>query len=147
MSSHWIVCTVAMTALLTATGCTKPDGAQASQPASAPADDKTTATTGAAAGNEVGEAKAKEIFKSRCATCHGPDGRGNGPGAITLNPKPRNYHDKEWQSKVTDEEITKAIVYGGAAIGKSPAMPSNPDLDEQPQTVAALLHIVRDFGK
>jgi mono/diheme cytochrome c family protein len=106
----------------------------------------TTADTASGA-PEIGGAKAHEIFKSRCATCHGNEGRGDGPGAITLNPKPRNYHDKEWQAKVTDDEITKAITYGGAAIGKSPAMPGNPDLDSQPQVVAALVHIVRGFGK
>jgi hypothetical protein len=48
---------------------------------------------------------------------------------------------------VTDDEITKAITYGGAAIGKSPMMPANPDLDAKPEVVAALVHIVRDFGK
>jgi mono/diheme cytochrome c family protein len=94
----------------------------------------------------VDNSAAKEIFGSRCAACHGPQGRGDGPGAVALNPKPRNYHDRAWQAKVTDDEITKAITYGGAAIGKSPMMPANPDLDAKPEVVAALVRIVRDFG-
>ena len=120
-----------------------------------PATTDNTATTQAATdtpppsggGGFVNMAKAHEMFTSRCATCHGPDGRGNGPGSVTLNPKPRNYHDKDWQTKVTDEDIKKAVVYGGAAVGKSPNMPANPDLDSKPEVVGGLVQIIRDFGK
>ena len=87
------------------------------------------------------------MFTSRCATCHGPEGRGNGPAALTLTPKPRNYHDKEWQAKVTDEDIKKTITYGGAAVGKSPIMPASPDLDSKPEVVAGLVVMIRNFGK
>jgi mono/diheme cytochrome c family protein len=91
--------------------------------------------------------EAQQIFSTRCAACHGPDGRGDGPGAASLNPKPRNYHDAAWQATVKDDEIEKAIVYGGAAVGKSPAMVGNPDLGDKPMVVAALREIVRNFGK
>src|SRR5579863_4355151 len=32
--------------------------------------------------------EAKQIFSSQCATCHGPQGRGDGPGAARLSPRP-----------------------------------------------------------
>lgn len=86
------------------------------------------------------------MFQTRCAACHGQFGRGDGPGAAGLTPKPRNYADQEWQKTVTDEEIEKAIVYGGAAVGKSPQMVANPDLQAKPGVVAALREIVRKFG-
>jgi len=105
------------------------------------------APSNAGGGAPVNMARAHEMFTSRCATCHGPEGRGNGPGALTLNPKPRNYHDKEWQGKVTDEDIKKTVVYGGAAVGKSPIMPASPDLDSKPEVVDGLVKIIRDFGK
>lgn len=92
-------------------------------------------------------AEAKEIFSTRCAACHGPEGRGDGPGAAAMVPKPRNYHDAAWQAQVKDDEIEKAIVYGGAAVGRSAAMVGNPDLGSKPEVVAALRDIVRDFGK
>jgi mono/diheme cytochrome c family protein len=95
----------------------------------------------------VDAAQAKEIFTSRCAACHGTEGLGNGPGAAALNPKPRNYHDKTWQTRVTDEDIRKTITYGGAAVGKSPMMPASPDLEAKPEVIEGLLRIVRDFGK
>jgi hypothetical protein len=46
---------------------------------------------------------------------------------------------------VTDEHITKVIVYGGAAVGKSPMMPAQPQLKGQTETLAALVKIVREF--
>ena len=91
--------------------------------------------------------EAHEMFNTRCATCHGQFGRGDGPGAAGLNPKPRNYADLAWQKTVTDEEIEKAIVYGGVAVGKSPQMVANPDLQAKPGVVAALREKVRSFGK
>jgi mono/diheme cytochrome c family protein len=92
-------------------------------------------------------AAAKEMYGTRCAACHGPEGKGDGAGAAALNPKPRNYHDKEWQKTVTDEQIRKTILMGGAAVGKSPIMPASPDLDSKPEVVEGLVQVVRDFGK
>jgi|AMFO01.1.fsa_nt_gi Cytochrome c. len=93
------------------------------------------------------KAQAAEIYKTRCASCHGPDGRGDGPAAAALNPKPRNFHDQKWQASVTDKQIEKVIVDGGAAIGKSPLMTANPDLKSKPEVVSALRQYIRDLGK
>ncbi len=92
-------------------------------------------------------AAAKEAYDTRCATCHGPSGKGDGAAAAALNPKPRNYGDKAWQATVTDEQIRKTIVQGGAAVGKSPLMPGSPDLDTTPGVVDGLVKIIRGFGK
>ena len=89
---------------------------------------------------------AQQIYSTRCAVCHGAEGRGDGPGGAALDPKPRNYHDQAWQDSVTDQEIERAIVYGGAAVGRSPAMVANPDLGGKPDVVAALREIIRNFG-
>jgi hypothetical protein len=86
-------------------------------------------------------------FKVLCATCHGESGKGDGPGAVALNPKPRNYTDANWQKTVTDEELRKIIVQGGQAVGKSPLMPPNPDLQTKPGVVEALVQKVRSFAK
>lgn len=88
-------------------------------------------------------AEANEIFVSRCGACHGKEGRGDGPAAAGFDPKPRNFTDSAWQQSVTDEHIEKIIVYGGAAVGKNPAMPPNPDLMPKKETVAALRAHVR----
>jgi mono/diheme cytochrome c family protein len=135
------------TALLV--GCSKSEENKASptpapKPTTAPAATATTAdTTGSAGG---GSAEAKTIFTTRCATCHGTDGKGKGPASITLNPKPRNYTDVAWQKSVTDDHIREIIVKGGAAVGKSPLMPPNPDLENKPAVVTSLVAMVRAFG-
>ena len=90
--------------------------------------------------------KAQAIFNERCSACHGTDGKGTGPAAAALNPKPRNYADKAWQTSVTDDQLRKVITLGGAAVGKSPIMPASPDLDEKPDVVNGLVKIVRKFG-
>lgn len=107
----------------------------------------TTSTTQGATGAKVDMAAAQAMFNERCAACHGTEGKGNGPGAVALNPKPRNYTDKAWQASVTDEQIKKTIKLGGAGVGKSPIMPASPDLDEKPEVVEGLVQIVRRFGR
>lgn len=92
-------------------------------------------------------AAAQTKYDSTCATCHGTTGIGDGPGAVALNPKPRNYTDKAWQKSVTDEYLAKAIVGGGPAVGKSALMPPNADLADKPEVVKGLVAIVRGFAK
>ena len=113
--------------------------AAAAQPAAA------AATAAAADADPVAEAK--NIFATRCVTCHGASGKGDGAAASALNPKPRDYTDKAWQASVTDEQLAKAIVEGGAAIGKSALMPANPDLKGKDAVVAEIVKLIRAFAK
>ena len=91
-------------------------------------------------------AEAKEIFSTRCSTCHGPQGKGDGPAGAALNPKPRNLGEAAWQKSVTDDHIEKIIVGGGTAVGKSAMMPPNPDLASKPDVVKALTAQIRGLG-
>jgi mono/diheme cytochrome c family protein len=86
------------------------------------------------------------VFKNRCVPCHGESGKGDGPASAALNPKPRNYLDAEWQKTITDEDLKKTILYGGAAVGKSAAMPSHPDLESKPEVLNGLIKVIRDFA-
>ena len=113
------------------------------KPSEAPIADRATTENAMAAASD----EAKTTFKTICATCHGESGLGNGPASAALTPKPRNYTDKTWQASVTDEQIKQTILMGGAAIGKSPAMPAQPQLKEKPEVVAAMVQIIRGFGK
>ena len=98
------------------------------------------ATEAGPSGAAMDEAKA--IFATRCTPCHGGEGKGDGAASAGLNPKPRNFTDPAWQSSVTDEHVEKIVKFGGAAVGKSPAMPNNPDLVAKPLVVTALrLHV------
>lgn len=35
-----------------------------------------------------------DLYRDNCSSCHGAEGRGNGPAALTLNPKPVNFTDR-----------------------------------------------------
>lgn len=121
-------------------GCTSKETAPpepTAEPAAAPA----PAPAAAAAADPVAEAA--QIFKDRCTVCHGAGGKGDGEGSAALDPKPRDFTLSEWQASVTDEHLQKIIVYGGSAVGKSPTMPANPDLDAKPEVVAELVKIIR----
>lgn len=91
--------------------------------------------------------EARTIFAQRCTVCHGQTGAGDGAAAAALNPKPRAFSDAAWQAGVSDEHLEKVIREGGAAVGKSAAMPGNPDLAAKPEVIAGLRQVVREFKK
>lgn len=88
------------------------------------------------AGAAEGEAK----FTQVCSTCHGNSGMGDGPASAALNPKPKDLT----QTKLSDADLKKVILDGGAAIGLTPIMPSwkaalsEQDVDNIVQYVRAL---------
>jgi mono/diheme cytochrome c family protein len=118
----------------------------ASKPAAAPPADVTPArapAAPAAAPPVDATAEAERLFAERCTTCHGPAGAGDGPASAGLTPPPRNFQDPAWQKSVTDQHIEQIIQFGGAAVGRSPAMPGNPDLMSKSDVVAALRAHIR----
>jgi mono/diheme cytochrome c family protein len=122
-------------------GCKKNETtASAPPPASGPA---ATQVAPAATAEPL---TAESVFKTRCSTCHGETGHGDGPASVALNPKPRNYTDGEWQKSVTDEQLKKTIVGGGIAVGKSPLMVPNPDLAGKDDVLDGLVKIIRAFA-
>ncbi len=142
-NSRWSRFLVGAALLLAACGSGDKGGASSSQAAG-----KATGASppAPAAPAELSEEAARKTFEQRCGSCHGNTGKGDGPGAAALTPKPRDYTDKEWQKTVTDEQIRKTILLGGAAVGKSPSMPAAPDLESKPHVVDALVKVVRKFG-
>lgn len=124
-------------------GCSK-----RSQPSPAPAEPQAAepATDPAADEALMARAEARKLFASRCSVCHGEKGKGDGPGSAALDPKPRDYTNGAWQKSVTDDQLRAVITMGGAAIGKSPIMPSSPDLQAKPKVVDELVRIVRSFS-
>jgi mono/diheme cytochrome c family protein len=141
MRTHHLAAALAL-AVIAAVACNK-----ASSEGKGASEDKGGGVTTTAAASHVDMTAAKEVFDSRCSACHGTSGRGDGPGSAALNPRPRNYTDKSWQASVTDEQIKKTILYGGAAVGKSPIMPGSPDLDAKPEVLDGLVAIVRRYGQ
>lgn len=101
-----------------------------------PIDPKTVMTP-----NPALMARGKAIFAQTCATCHGPEGKGNGPGGAGLNPKPRNFTQAAgWTNGHRIEDIYKTLDQGVKGTG----MVSYNDLSKKDRM--ALVHVVQSLG-
>jgi mono/diheme cytochrome c family protein len=94
--------------------------------------------------DQAGQADGPKIFQTRCFVCHGRGGKGDGPSATGLAEKPQDLTDANWQRGTTDDRIRSVIQGGGAAIGKTGAMPPNPDLTQE--QIQGLVAFVRSLG-
>lgn len=93
--------------------------------------------------------RGKAVYETHCATCHGLDGRGNGPSARQLHPRPRNLADGTFKfrstpsgSLPTDEDLVHSIRFGMAGS----MMPAWKGLltDQQLEDVTAYLKTFSD---
>jgi mono/diheme cytochrome c family protein len=93
--------------------------------------------------------EAQNFYHSRCASCHGIFGRGDGSAitSLKLQNKPADWKDRAWHRSITDEEIRNIILYGGAGVGRSADMPAHGDLHAKPRLVRELIQMIRDWGK
>lgn len=66
--------------------------------------------------------RGKVLYKEYCAQCHGLTGKGDGPAASGLEPKPAIHANMPFE-KLPMEYLYNVINHGGPAIGKSPNMP------------------------
>lgn len=57
-------------------------------------------------------------YTAVCASCHGPAGKGDGPAAVALDPKPADLST----TQLDDAGLANVIKNGGVAIGKSALM-------------------------
>ena len=80
------------------------------------------AATAAAQKNPVKPTKesiaaGKAMFQQTCASCHGMEGKGDGPAAVALNPKPANFTKGQFKHGDTDAAIFKTISTGVPGTG------------------------------
>lgn len=85
-----------------------------------------------------------QLYQQRCATCHGADGKGKTPIAQALNPKPRDHTDGAYMNALSDDHLTKVIKDGGSAVGRSPLMPPQADLNAE--QIQQLVTFVRSLA-
>lgn len=80
--------------------------------------------------------RGRRLYLSRCAGCHGTGGRGDGPAAPLLRPRPASLVDREFAA----EQLADALWNG--VVGT--AMPAW--RDHAPDDLAAMAAVVRAFG-
>jgi mono/diheme cytochrome c family protein len=86
-------------------------------------------------------AKGKTIYERHCVTCHGAEGKGDGPAGKFMNPKPANFTSPESMKK-PDAELLKTIESGktGTPMGGWKGTLS-------PEQMQDVLAYVRSLGK
>lgn len=67
-------------------------------------------------------AKGQGLYLAYCWVCHGPNGQGDGPYALSTADTPQDLTDSGYFSNLTDADIYSVISKGGAASRKSPHM-------------------------
>jgi len=89
---------------------------------------------------EISEAsaKGKNLFNAQCFTCHGTDGKGDGPAAVSLKPKPANLTSARIQNQ------SDGAIFWKITNGYSP-MPSFSGLSKNQRW--ELVDYIRQLGK
>ena len=78
----------------------------------------------------------KTLYTRHCAACHGPTGKGDGPGAQLFKPPPADISTPEKQAALTDGEIFWKIT-----VGRNRMPPFEKTLSEEERWV--IVHFVR----
>jgi mono/diheme cytochrome c family protein len=91
-----------------------------------------TLVAAAATGADPAEDEAppgRALYEQYCVTCHGVEGRGDGPAGLSALPMPRDFtvgqfkFDADGDGRTgTDRDLFLVIRDGGAAVGGNPLM-------------------------
>lgn len=85
---------------------------------------------------------AKDTYAKLCESCHGANGKGDGPVGKLINPHPTDFA-VSLKGK-SDDWIAKAIKGGGPAVGESDVMPAYGDLSDQ--QIRELVDYIKKFN-
>lgn len=81
--------------------------------------------------------RGKAVYDAHCAECHGPDGKGDGPAAFLLIPRPRDFSGARYKirstetgSLPTDDDLLRSIRQGlpGSAMPGWASLLSDADI-------------------
>jgi mono/diheme cytochrome c family protein len=90
--------------------------------------------------------KTAVLFQELCAVCHGVGGKGDGPSARGLEPRPADFTNCQAMAKDSDEVLSKIIKGGGQSVGRSTVMPSWGDALSK-QQIHELVKFIRGLCK
>ena len=86
------------------------------------------------------------LFRDLCSVCHGAGGKGDGPSAQGLEPKPADFTNCKTMEKDSDAVLLKIIKGGGQSAGRSTVMPAWGDALSERQ-IRDLVQFIRGLCK
>jgi mono/diheme cytochrome c family protein len=110
-------------------GSSQESGTQGTPAATQAPTTQPAADTGATASADP-VVRGKVVYMARCALCHGPEGKGDGPAAAALNPKPRNHTDGAYMNAQTDEQLLNVIHNGKGGMPAWKAVLSEQEMQD-----------------
>ncbi|HCH23157.1 MAG TPA: cytochrome C class I [Oceanospirillaceae bacterium] len=84
----------------------------------------------------------RDLYDVYCAQCHGIEGDGYGINTLDMEVLPKDHTDTAEMMTRTDEDLFKAIKFGGKAVSKSVLMP-NWDANLNDDEIWALVNYLR----
>ena len=79
--------------------------------------------------------RGKQIYDAHCVECHGPSGKGDGPAAHLMTPRPRDFTSAKYKirstetgSLPTDDDLLRSVrqgLYGSAMPGWQKMLPED----------------------
>lgn len=64
----------------------------------------------------VAEPGGAELYRQNCQACHGSEGKGDGPAAAALTPRPTDLTDPQVMGKLSDDELFAILKDGKGAM-------------------------------
>lgn len=72
----------------------------------------------------IAKGKANYQGKGTCFTCHGMEGKGDGPAAVGLDPSPRDFTNQAFQAARADGELMYVLKNGSPGTAMMPLVGS-----------------------
>ena len=86
----------------------------------------------------------RKTYQWYCSQCHGLKGKGDGINAKFLTVPPRNHTKASYLETRTDQQLFKAIMFGGLSVGRARCMPAwGHTLTED--TIHSLVRYIREL--
>lgn len=82
---------------------------------------------------------AAELFQRQCVACHGKKGKGDGPAAPAMTPRPADLTDPEQIGELSDEQLIEVLTKGKGAMPSFGALLG-------PEEIRAMARYVRELS-